>query len=74
MIGHDLTPNIESNESGKWQTRRGAGPHPEVFSSTALAAGSAAPARTEWVDDRKSTREREAWANKRLSKEDVVVL
>ncbi len=47
--------------------------HPDVFSAAALA-GSAELARTEWVDDRKSTRELEAWAKKRLSKEDVVVL
>jgi transposase len=47
--------------------------HPDIFSAAALS-GSADQARAEWVDDRKATRELEAWAKKRLRKEDVVVL
>lgn len=47
--------------------------HPDVFSAAALS-GRAEQARTEWVDDRKATRELDAWAKNRLGKEDVVVL
>lgn len=47
--------------------------HPDVFSAAALS-GRAEQARIEWVDDRKATRELEAWAGKRLSPQDVVVL
>jgi len=47
--------------------------HPDVFSAAALS-GVAGQARTEWVDDRKATRELEAWARRRLRGGDIVVL
>lgn len=47
--------------------------HPDVFSAAALS-GVAGQTRTEWVDDRKATRELEAWAKRRLRAGDIVVL
>lgn len=47
--------------------------HPDVFAAAALGAD-AKREHAEWVQDRLSTAELEAWAKKRLRKEDVVVL
>jgi transposase len=47
--------------------------HPDVFAAAALSTD-AKRQHADWVQDRLSTAELEAWAKKRLRKEDVVVL
>lgn len=47
--------------------------HPDVFAASALD-GTGADARVQWVHDRQLTAGLEAWAQKQLRKEDIVVL